>query len=117
MVFTFSLIWQLLIGYQFNTTDLLWITNKNFTLFNDYFNSSNDILFFRNYHSIGSNIVSIGRPLFSIFSLHFIVSGFILFVAMVGAIVLTLKKTFLTKSQTVFLQVLTDSENLLIHYK
>lgn len=117
MVFSLSLIWQLLIGYQFNSTDLLWVTNQNLTLFNDYFNSSNDIIFFRNYHSMGSNIVSIGKPLFTVFSLHFILSGFILFVAMVGAIVLTLKKTFLTKSQVVFLQVLTDSENLLIHYR
>ena len=117
IVFIFSLVWQLLIGYQFNTTDVLSVTSKNLTLFNDYFNSTNDIMFSSDYHSIGTNIVSIGKPLFTLFSLHFIVSGFILFVAMVGAIVLTLKKSFLTKSQTVYLQVLTDSENLLIHYR
>lgn len=42
--------------------------------------------------------------------------GFILLLAMIGAIVLTLQKKFITRSQDVFRQVLKDSNDVVIKY-
>jgi NADH-quinone oxidoreductase subunit J len=56
-----------------------------------------------------SNIVFGGELLFTNFSYLFLVSAFILLLAMVGAIVLTLQKKFTAKTQQIFKQVLRRS--------
>jgi|TARA_B110000902_G_scaffold236538_1_gene282761 NADH-quinone oxidoreductase subunit J len=56
-----------------------------------------------------SNIVSVGEILFTNFSYLFLVSAFILLLAMVGAIVLTLQKKFTARTQQIFKQVLRRS--------
>jgi NADH-quinone oxidoreductase subunit J len=56
-----------------------------------------------------SNIVFVGELLFTNFSYLFLVSAFILLLAMVGAIVLTLQKKFTAKTQQIFKQVLRRS--------
>ena len=53
-----------------------------------------------------SNIFSVGHLLFTTFCYLFILSAFVLLLAMVGAIVLTLQKAFTSKSQKLFKQVL-----------
>jgi NADH-quinone oxidoreductase subunit J len=56
-----------------------------------------------------SNIVFVGELLFTNFSYLFLVSAFILLLAMVGAIVLTLKKKFTARTQQIFKQLLRRS--------
>jgi NADH-quinone oxidoreductase subunit J len=56
-----------------------------------------------------SNIVFVGELLFTNFSYLFLVSAFILLLAMVGAIVLTLQKKFTARTQQIFKQVLRRS--------
>jgi NADH-quinone oxidoreductase subunit J len=56
-----------------------------------------------------SNIVFVGELLFTNFSYLFLVSAFILLLAMVGAIVLTLQKKFAARTQQIFKQVLRRS--------
>ena len=53
-----------------------------------------------------SNIISVGEILFTNFSYLFLISAFILLLAMVGAIVLTLQKKFTARKQQIFKQVL-----------
>jgi len=53
---------------------------------------------------------------FTSFAYIFVALGFILLLAMIGAIVLTLQKKFITRSQDVFRQVLKDSNTVVIKY-
>jgi NADH-quinone oxidoreductase subunit J len=48
----------------------------------------------------------IGSLLFNQYFLHFIVAGYVLLVAMIGAIILTLSRNFNVKSQVIASQVL-----------
>jgi NADH-quinone oxidoreductase subunit J len=52
----------------------------------------------------------IGSLLFNQYFLHFVVSGYILLVAMVGAIVLTLSRNFNIKSQNIASQSLRQAQ-------
>ena len=60
-----------------------------------------------------SNIESIGNILYTDFVLQFQLAGAILFVAMIGAIVLTIReeKTRLIKKQVIFTQTSRNKEN------
>ena len=63
-----------------------------------------------------SNVLYLGELFFTSFAYLFVALGFILLLAMVGAIVLTLQKKFITRSQDVFRQVLKDSNDVVIKY-
>ena len=54
------------------------------------------------------NISFIGQILFTEFAKAFVVAGDILLLAMLGAIILTLQKKFISKSQNIYTQVLRD---------
>jgi NADH-quinone oxidoreductase subunit J len=61
-----------------------------------------------------SNILYLGELLFTSFAYLFVALGFVLLLAMMGAITLTLKKNFITKSQDVYNQILRDSNHDII---
>ena len=63
-----------------------------------------------------SNILYLGELLFTSFAYLFVALGFVLLLAMIGAITLTLKKNFITKSQDVYNQILRDSNYTIIKY-
>ena len=63
-----------------------------------------------------SNTLYLGELFFTSFAYLFIILGFVLLLAMIGAIVLTLQKKFITRSQEVFRQVLKDSTSVVIKY-
>jgi len=63
-----------------------------------------------------NNLQSIGRVLFVEHAFQFVLVGFVLLLAMVGAIVLTLQKTFLSKTQNVYLQVLQNFDKCVVFY-
>jgi hypothetical protein len=52
------------------------------------------------------NIQLLGRALFVEYAAQFIITGFILLLAMIATITLTIQKTFLSKSQDVYHQIL-----------
>ncbi len=54
------------------------------------------------------NISFIGQVLFTEFAKAFVITGDILLLAMLGAIILTLQKKFISKSQNIYTQVLRD---------
>ena len=64
-----------------------------------------------------NNIESIGKVLFTTYSLQFLVTSVILFVAMVCSIVLTLHKRFSLRTQTIHYQILTKHDSLLKSYE
>ena len=63
-----------------------------------------------------NNVSSIGSLLFSRFLLPFITVGFVLLLAMIGAITLSLTKKFTAYSQNIYLQVLRDHNEVIRKY-
>ena len=63
-----------------------------------------------------SNISYLSETFFTSFFYLFIILGFILLLAMIGTITLTLQKKFITKSQAVYNQILRDSNNTIIKF-
>jgi NADH-quinone oxidoreductase subunit J len=55
---------------------------------------------------VSDNIKSIGHLLFSFYAIYFIIAGFILLIALVGSIVLTLRKKFIINYQIIYNQLL-----------
>ena len=65
----------------------------------------------------GSNIFILGELFFTSYAYLFILLGFVLLLAMMGTIVLTLQKRFTTRSQQIYKQVLRKSHASIIKYK
>jgi NADH-quinone oxidoreductase subunit J len=63
------------------------------------------------------NMRSIGLLLFTDYCTHFIISGYILLFAMLGAITLTLYKKFMSKTQSINSQVLRNFNTAIVNYK
>ena len=63
-----------------------------------------------------SNVKMVAYALFNNYLYCFLLSGFVLLLAMVGAIVLTLQKQFISKTQNVYVQILKDYNKTLVHY-
>jgi NADH:ubiquinone oxidoreductase subunit 6 (subunit J) len=63
-----------------------------------------------------SNMRSIGQVLFVDYWPQFIVVGYVLLFAMVGSIILTLHKTFVSKSQNVYFQTLRNFDKCIVMY-
>jgi NADH-quinone oxidoreductase subunit J len=83
---------------------------SDFTNFNVIFNDLSYL------YGSDDNMRLIGQILFVDFSVHFIVVAYILLLAMVGAICLTIQKKFLSKSQNVYFQVIRNHNKSLFFY-
>jgi NADH-quinone oxidoreductase subunit J len=63
-----------------------------------------------------SNIKSLGQLLFVNFSFHFIIAGYVLFLAMIAAITSTMSKKFVVKSQQIYAQVLRSFDKSVVYF-
>jgi NADH:ubiquinone oxidoreductase subunit 6 (subunit J) len=101
-------IYQLLFLLRFEF-DAIENLNKTSAIFlNDFSNASMLKFEFLNLAYSFSNVKMLGLTLFSDFLFHFLIAGLILLLAMLSAIVLTLQKNFISKTQNVYNQILTD---------
>jgi NADH-quinone oxidoreductase subunit J len=66
---------------------------------------------------IHSNITTISLALFNDYLYCFILSGFVLLLAMISAITLTLQKRFIAKQQNVYIQILREYNEALVHFQ
>jgi NADH:ubiquinone oxidoreductase subunit 6 (subunit J) len=107
----------LFLSNSFENSTFLVASNSFYVFFSDFFASSTDTIDYIALQSKNSNVFSIGIALFSSFSYQFIISSFVLLVAMLGTIALTLSKTFTVKTQSVYLQVLTDYRTAISTYQ
>jgi NADH:ubiquinone oxidoreductase subunit 6 (subunit J) len=63
-----------------------------------------------------SNIKKVSIALFSKYAIAFVFSGYILLLAMVGTIILTLKKNFIAKQQNIYEQLMADFNKSIVNY-
>jgi NADH:ubiquinone oxidoreductase subunit 6 (subunit J) len=106
MFFSFICVYQLLFLTRF---EFEFFENLNVTplvYLNEFVNASLIKLNFLALNYSLTNIRMIGFALFSNFLCHFILASFVLLLAMIGTIALTLQKRFVTKTQNVYKQIL-----------
>tara|TARA_B110000503_G_scaffold80660_1_gene123507 strand:+ start:1990 stop:2625 length:636 start_codon:yes stop_codon:yes gene_type:complete len=95
LVFELMFFFQESVGIPFNVSPFV----------SEFTNPWNDFFDFTSWSFVFNNAKVIGFVLFFSYLIPFVVSGFILLVAMVGAICLTLNKRIVTKNQNVFGQI------------
>ena len=117
VVFVISFFLLLFLSNQLGSSNFLVASNSFYVFFSDLFISSADSIEYITLESKRGNVFSLGIALFSSFSYQFILSSFVLFVAMLGTIALTLLKTFTTKTQSIYLQILTDYKTVTCNYR
>jgi NADH-quinone oxidoreductase subunit J len=83
-------------------TEFLYVTNLK-TSFSPLFGSV-------------SNLKGLATNLFSDHLLAFLIAGYLLLLALVAAIILTLQKAFVSKAQNTYAQILADYNNTVISY-
>ena len=111
-----GLIFFLEIFYLIDSTLLADNVTSNllsYNLLNEYFN------FNYNYFELKSftNIQQVGNMLYNKFVYLFLLAGFILLIAMIGAIVLTLNQKFKNKQQDYYIQTNRDLNKSVLHVK
>ena len=114
LIFGFIFIYQLLflLRFEFELFDNL---DKYSVFFlSDFSNISTIKTNFYNLNYAFTNIKLLGFALFSNYLYHFLISGLVLLLAMIAAIVLTLQKNFVNKTQNVYKQILKDYNNAII---
>jgi len=82
----------------------------------DFYSSNISFINSSLFYTSENNMQSIGHILFVDYWFQFVTVGYILFFAMVAVIVLTLQKTFISKSQNVYSQVLRDFNSCVLLY-
>lgn len=103
-----------LLRFEFNILNVFHESSLFFL--SDFTNVIGTNNYFLTLFSTFSNIKTISYALFSNYLYCFILSGFVLLLAMIAAIVLTLQKKFISKTQNIYTQILKDYNNALVHY-
>jgi NADH-quinone oxidoreductase subunit J len=114
VVFGFLFIYQLLFLLRFEFEIIENLDQYSIFFLRDFANVSMIKTDFFNLNYAFTNIKLVGFALFSNYLYHFLLSGFVLLLAMLAAIVLTLQKHFVTKTQNIYKQILKDHNNALI---
>jgi NADH-quinone oxidoreductase subunit J len=83
----------------------------------DYLNFEGAELTFIDKTGILPNLKSVSLILFTDYLFSFIIAGFVLLLAMVAAITLTIHKSFVSNTQNVYNQVMADFENTIVNFK
>lgn len=112
--FGFLFIYQLLFLLRFEFELIENLDQYSALFLRDFLNTSMTKVDFFNLNYTFTNIKLVGFALFTKYLYHFIISGFVLLLAMVAAIVLTLQKHFVNKTQNVYKQILKNHNNAII---
>lgn len=106
---------ELLLAFRSLSLPLTYSLSSNFLLA-EYSSPSLHYLTSSLSFFVENDIRAIGRVIFIEYCYPFVTSGFILLLAMVAAITLTLYKSFTYKTQTVYFQILRDFDLNIVHY-
>ena len=107
-IFGFIFIYQLLFLLRFEFEIFDNLDRYSIFFLCDFANAATAQANFFNLNYALGNIKLVGFALFTNYLYHFLISGFVLLLAMVAAIVLTLQKHFVNKTQNVYKQILKD---------
>lgn len=93
------------------------IFNENSLYFlSDFIETSQSKVDFNSFFGSNPNLRTIANAMFSEYLFAFLVGGYILLLAMVAAIILTIQKSFIAKSQNIYTQIMADFNNTVVNY-
>jgi NADH-quinone oxidoreductase subunit J len=95
----------------------LEIWNQNSIVFlNEFLNTIHSNTDFNNYFGVFSNLKAVSVALFSNYLFSFLLASYILLLAMIAVIALTLHKNFISKKQNVYSQLMVNYKNTILNY-
>jgi len=96
---------------------LMHLSNANAILFlSDTINVTAQNVNFSNLLGLNNNLKTIALALYTDYLIAFLLAGYILLLAMVAAIVLTIQKLFISKSQNIYTQIMSDFNKTVVNY-
>jgi NADH-quinone oxidoreductase subunit J len=91
--------------------------NQNSLLFlSEFIEVSGNSFFFDHFFGLSSNLKTIAFSIFNDHLFAFLIAGYILLLALVVAVILTIQKSFVSKTQNVYSQILADYNNTIVNY-
>lgn len=114
----FSAIFMINLIFLFRTEFLLIdLSNTNaILLLSDILNITEQKNNFVSLIGLNNNLKTIALSIFTDYLLAFLIAGYILLLAMVAAIVLTIQKLFISKSQNIYTQIMADYQKTIVNY-
>ena len=82
----------------------------------EFIEVSSNNLSFSHFFGLNSNLKTIAFSIFNDHLFAFLIAGYILLLALVVAIILTIQKSFVSKTQNVYSQILADYNNTVVNY-
>jgi len=116
VIFSVVLICNLIVVIRLDFNPILNVSGESLRFLSDLTLSSSSFSNDLNIMVQFNNMISIGHILFVEFALYFIITGYILLLAMVAAITSTLNKKFIAKSQVIHAQVLRSFNNSITRF-
>jgi|MDTG01.3.fsa_nt_gb NADH-quinone oxidoreductase subunit J len=116
IIFGFIFLVELLFLFRSEFVFLDIFNESSIVFLSDFLNISSAKTDFNTMFGVNSNIKTISIALFNNYLFSFILSGFVLLLAMVAAIILTIQKTFVSKTQNIYAQIMADYSNTVVHY-
>jgi len=101
-------------------TEFLFINDLNSdssAYLSDILNSSISSISFSSFFGVYSNVKTVALALFQNYLLAFLITGYVLLLAMLAAIVLTIQKTFVSKAQNIYSQIMADYTKSVVNYQ
>jgi NADH-quinone oxidoreductase subunit J len=92
------------------------ISEKSTAFLSDILITSAVNMDFNAFLGVHSNIKTIALTIFTDHLFSFLVSSYILLLAMVAAIILTIQKSFISKSQNIYTQIMADYQKSIVNY-
>jgi NADH-quinone oxidoreductase subunit J len=116
VIFCFIFIVEFLFIFR---TEFLFINNSTavvLSFLSEIVDVSMKYLVFVDFFGYFSNLKTVAIAIFTDYLFSFMVISYVLLLAMVSAIVLTIQKTFVSKSQNVYSQILTNYNVSIVNY-
>jgi NADH-quinone oxidoreductase subunit J len=116
MLFCFVFLFELLMLFRLEFTTIKLYDESSKVFLTEFLINFGLNFDFMNLIFKYSNLKMAASALFNNYLYCFFLAGVILLLAMVGTIILTLQKQFISKTQNVYAQILKDYTNSIIHY-
>jgi NADH-quinone oxidoreductase subunit J len=95
----------------------LYVPNADAVLFlSDLLSTASQRVNFNSLLGLNSNLKIIALAIYTDYLFAFLISSFVLLLAMVAAIILTIQKSFTSKSQNVYAQIMGDFNKTVVNY-
>jgi len=99
---------------EFITLDVF---NQNSLFFlTEFLELSTTKIMFNDVFGASPNLRTLAISIFNDYLFSFLIAGYVLLLALIAAIILTIQKAFVSKTQNVYSQILADYNNTIVNY-